>query len=43
MSFLVYSSRGQPQNDFEILLDAKGKYIWIWVAEEVFGQPQVLV
>lgn len=43
MSFLVCSSCGQPQNDFESLLDAKGKYIWIWLAEEIFSQPQVLV
>jgi len=35
-SFLVYSSCGQPQNDFDSLLDAKGKYIWIWLAEEIF-------
>lgn len=27
---------GQPQNDFESLLDAKGKYIQIWPAEEIF-------
>lgn len=35
-SFLVYSSCGQPQNDFDSLLDAKGKYIWIWLAEKIF-------
>lgn len=30
-SSLVYSSCGQPQNDFDSLLDAKGKYSWIWL------------
>lgn len=35
-SFLVYSSCGQPQKDSDSLLDAKGKYIWIWLAEEIF-------
>lgn len=34
-SFLVYSSCGQTQIDFESLLDAKGKYIWIWLVEEI--------
>lgn len=34
-SFLVYSSCGRPQNNFESLLDAKGKYTWIWLAEEI--------
>lgn len=29
MSFLVYSSCGQPQKDFESFLDDKGKYIWV--------------
>lgn len=35
-SFLVYSSCGQPQNDFDSLLDAKGEYSCIWLAEESF-------
>lgn len=36
-SFLVYSFCGQPQNHSDSLQDAKGKYIWIWLAEGIFS------
>lgn len=34
-SFLVYTSCGQPQKNFDSLLDAKGNYICIWLAKEI--------
>lgn len=34
--FLVYSSCGQPQKESDSLLNAKGKYIWIWLAGKIF-------